>query len=276
MAKTKLILISAACICLLSCAPSYKWQSVCLDGSRTGCSAATVDNVPESLGTVGQDGTYVSPSGREFSPESATAKVASIVLEAQPRLASVKKVIAFSEEAMPNERVENRLSNWFVDIIMKKVESLSGCKVDVGICNFGGIRVGMPEGDVMLDDIRSMFPFKNNVVYLELPGRILRGIFEKMAAGKFEALGGVRIEAQDKKLVIAEIGGRPIDDERMYSVATISFLLDGGDGLSLADGASVLKVYDVLIVDAVLEHIHSLTAEGKSIKGTDVRHVTVR
>lgn len=276
MAKTKLIIFALLCFCASSCTPTYKWHTVSMDGSMTGCKAATPDNIVGALGVINEDGTYQSPSGKVFSQESATAKVASIVLGAQPKMSEVKKVIAHSEKAMTNDYVESELSNWFVDIIMNKVSDLSGKKVDVGICNFGGIRLGMPEGDVMLDDIKSMFPFKNYIVYLELPGRSLREIFEKMAQNRFEVLGGVRIEVEDKKVVLAEIGGEPIDDEKMYSVATISFLLHGGDGLTLAENASNLMVYDVAIVDAVLEHVYALTAEGKSIKGSDVTHVVIR
>ena len=62
----------------------------------------------------------------------------------------------------------------------------------------------------------------------------------------------------------------------MYGVATISFLLRGGDGLTLAEHASNLQEYDVAIVDAVLEHIAALTAEGKSIKGSDARYVVIK
>ena len=276
MAETKLILTAILTFCIVSCGQAYKWTTVALDGSMTGCVASTADNVADALGVINPDGSYLSPSGNVYSSSSSTAKVASIVLDAQPRMLEVKKVIAHSEEAMPNERYENRLSNWFVDIVMNEVSRLSGRKVDVGICNFGGIRVGMPEGDVMLDDIKSMFPFKNYIVYLELSGRELRTIFSQMAETKFEAVGGVYLVAEDGKLAVAEIGGAPIDDDRIYSVATISFLLNGGDGLYLARGADNLTTYDVTIVDAVLEYVYSLEAEGKSIKGSDVTHVVIK
>ena len=276
MAKTKLILFALLCFCASSCTPTYKWHSVSMDGSRTGCKATTPDNIQEALGVINEDGTYQSPSGKVFPQESTTAKVASIVMAAQPKMREVKKVIAHSEKEMTNDFVESDLSNWFVGIVMNKVSELSGKKIDVGICNFGGIRIGMPEGDVMLDDIKSMFPFKNDIAYLELSGRSLREIFEKMAKTRFEVLGGVRIEVEDKNIVLAQIGGEPIDDDKIYSVATISFLLHGGDGLTLAENASNLKVYDVAIVDAVLEHVYALTAEGKSIKGSDVTHVVIR
>lgn len=276
MAKTKLILLSFTCLCLCSCAQMYRWEATSMDGSRTGCTATTADNVSEAVGKINEDGSYVSPSGNVYAKESATAKTASIVIKAQPKMAEVKKVIAKSDEYMPNGGRENRLSNWFVNIIMDKVSSLSGKKVDVGICNFGGIRSAMPQGDVTLDDIKSMFPFKNYLVYLELSGKELRNIVEKMAAGTFQAMCGAEVVVSDKKVETFTIGGRPVEDDKLYSVATISFLLHGGDGLSLADNAVNIINYDVMIMDAVLERIYALSAEGKAIKGSDVRYVTIK
>ena len=276
MVKTKLILVSLLCVFVSSCAQNYKWESVQMDGSRTGCTATTPDNVVEALGVIEADGTYKSPSGNVYSAESATAKVAAAVIAAQPKMASVKKVIAHSEENMHNTLKESRLSNWFVEIIMDKVSAAAGKKVDVGICNMGGIRASMPKGDVMLDDIKSMFPFKNYIVYLELPGSELKAVFSKMAATRFEAVAGVQLEVENNQLVSAKIGGEDIVDDKLYGVATISFLLRGGDGYTLAEHASNMQELQILIVDAVLEHINALTAEGKSIKGSDARYVVIK
>jgi len=74
----------------------------------------------------------------------------------------------------------------------------------------------------------------------------------------------------------AQIGGEPIDDDKMYGVATISFLLYGGDSLTLADGAVNLTVYDVQIIEAVLEHVKSLTDAGKHITAPAVKYVTIK
>jgi 2',3'-cyclic-nucleotide 2'-phosphodiesterase (5'-nucleotidase family) len=150
---------------------------------------------------------------------------------------------------------------------MAKVEKLSGKKVDIGIANFGGIRVDMPQGDIILDDMLSMFPFKNQLVYVEHTGKEIRNILESMAAGRFQVLGGVRVVADGGKLVSAEIGGEPIDDDRIYGLATISFLLAGGDGLTLEQNARSVTVYkDVDVIDAILEHVYAETAAGRPIE----------
>lgn len=265
---------------LISCgfvsAQNFSWETRRVDGSVTGCKAASAENIAETLGCVSADGTYVSPSGKVFPASSATAKVAAIVLAAQPEMADLKKVIGYAEEELPHMKTEGSLSNWFVDVVMDKVSELSGKKIDVGICNFGGIRKAMPKGDVLLDDIQSMFPFKNYLVHLEVKGNELRKVFQSMAQTRFQAVGGVKVEVVDRKLNSVLVGGEPLDDEKVYNVATISFLLTGGDGLKLEDNAMKINSYDVMIMDAVLEYIENLTKEGKAITSTDEPHVIIR
>lgn len=247
-------------------AQDYTWRHVPVDGSRTGCASPSKDNVAEALGSF-KGGKYIAPDGKVYKKNSAVAKTARVVLDAQPEMARVKDVIGYSTEAMVVSYPESALSNWFVDLLMSKVADLSGKKVDVGVGNFGGIRTDMPEGDIILDDMLSMFPFKNQLVYLEHSGKQIRKILEEMAAGRFQVLGGVRVVAEDGKLVSVEIGGEPLDDDRIYGMATISFLLAGGDGLSLADNALSKTVFeDVDIIDAVLEYVYAQTAAGKPIE----------
>jgi 2',3'-cyclic-nucleotide 2'-phosphodiesterase (5'-nucleotidase family) len=257
-------------------AQDYNWKTVPMDGTRTGCKAASVDNVDKALGIVRMDGTYVSPSGKVYPKGSATAKVASIVIEAQPQMAELKKVVAYSEKEMPRLKGESDLSNWFVGIVLDKVSSLSGMKCDLGSCNFGGIRKGMPQGNVILDDIQSMFPFINYLALVQMKGGELRKLFEGMAKKHFQAIGGVSIEVVNKELVSVMIGDEPLNDSKVYNIATISFLLAGGDGLYLANNAVSVTEYKVLIFDAVMEHINALAAAGKPIVAPEVKHVTIR
>ena len=65
------------------------------------------------------------------------------------------------------------------------------------------------------------------------------------------------------KLTSILIGGEPLDDEKIYGVATNSFLLYGGDGLFLAKEAVELKIFDELVLDAMLDSIKKCTAEGR-------------
>lgn len=276
MIKSKVIVFLLLMTAFVGHAQTYQWSSVLMDGSRTGCTPLSINNLGGTLGTFLEDGTYIAPNGRTYEAGSLTTRTAAIVRDAQEPMKRVKTVIIQSDAEMRAYRYETPLSNWYVNMVMQKVGALAGKKIDVGIGNFGGIRVNMPKGDVTLDDMLSMFPFKNSVVYLEHKGSELRKIFEKMAATRFEAVGGVEIVAENKKLTKALIGGEPIDDDKLYTVATISFLLYGGDNLTLAENAVNMEIYDVTIIDMVMEYIDNLKKEGKNITPPTERYVVVK
>ena len=254
-------------ILLVALAPAFasardgvkEWKCVPMDASRTGVTVPTVSDTDKALGTV-KGRKYTAPNGKVYKGGSA-GRTASILASVQPVMAPVKEVIASSPEAMAKKYPESALTNWFIDNLMEAVAKASGKKVDVGIGNFGGVRVDMPQGDVLVDDIRSMFPFKNDIVYVSLKGSDLRLILENMASGRFQILGGVRVVAQNGKLVSAEVGGEPLDDEKIYGVATISFLLNGGDRLYIARNALEVVQYPVDIYEAMMGRILENTDE---------------
>lgn len=256
-------------------AQEYKWSYAEVDGSRTGCTTPSKDNVAQAIGTF-EGSTYVAPNGTKHKKSSAAAKTAKVVLEAQAPMARVKDVVAYSTEFMDKGFPESPLSNWLIDILIAKTANLTGKPVHMGVTNFGGIRADMPQGEVILDDLLSMFPFKNYLVYLEHKGSTIRSWLESMAQKHVEVLGGVRIVIKDRKLVSVEINGEPLDDDKVYGVATVSFLLEGGDGLFLAkDALSMTEYKDMDVIDAVLEHVYAETAAGRPIEYKTDGRVTI-
>ncbi len=251
----------------LLCAQEYdfSWSRAAVTGGRTGVKYADADNVAGAMGRV-SGCRYIAPSGKVFRC-GATRKVAKIMIGAQSSMAEVKSVIGWSPRAMRAHAPESDLSDWLVDALMSFCEKKTGEKVDVGFLNFGGIRVDMPEGNILQDDIMSMFPFKNNVCRLELYGRDIRAILEQMASERWQVVGGVRcVSRRDGTLLSADVGGEPLDDDRIYGVMTISFLLGGGDGYSIARNALKVEVLDEYVMDVMLPYVKSLTAEGKPVE----------
>lgn len=273
MAQTKLIAISALLLLACSCGPRMEWVKHSVDGSFTGVTAVAGDNVPSALGSV--DSVYHAPNGRVFDCGS-TPLAARLLLDAQPGMAYLKKVLAYAPEEMKNYRPESPLSNWAVDAMMLGVESKFGRHVDAGILNFGGIRVDMPQGDVLLDDIISMFPFNNHLCYLTLSGSDLRYIYDFMAGrGKPEIVGGARFVIRDGKAEDITINGEPLDDDKLYGVATIDFLLDGGDGLYVARNARELLISDCYLRDWFVPYVRTFGASGDDIKYEKDGRITI-
>jgi hypothetical protein len=242
---------------------SISWRTVPMDGSRTGVTASNADDVTESMGYV-KGRYYIAPNGRKFM--GSTKKAAKILIGVQPEMAEVKSVIAYSTRAMVRESPECELYDWFIDEVMRAVEDSIGLKVDIGFANKGGVRVDMPAGPVMVDDIMSMFPFRNHLYYVALRGRDVRVILEQMAGTTWQIVGGCRAVVKDGRLAQATVGGEPLDDERLYGIATIDFLLDGGDDFHIEKNAEKKIMCNGYIIDTMLSYVKELTAKGKPIE----------
>lgn len=242
-----------------------KWDRAHMDGSRTGATTPNADNVRQALGEV-RDGVYYAPNGKVFKKGS-VVKAAELLIAAQPEMAFVKEYIGYSpREVDRSVRPQNELSNLIVDRIMAKTAEITGKKIDVGITNFGGIRVDLPQGDVILDDILSMLPFENYLSYVQLKGSDLRALYKQFAETRMQVVGGVELTIKDGRLVDVKVGGKPLDDDALYGLATIDFLLDGGDDVFCARNAQELIVTKTLVRDSLLPYLRELTAAGKPIE----------
>ncbi|MBR1576452.1 MAG: 5'-nucleotidase C-terminal domain-containing protein [Bacteroidales bacterium] len=241
------------------------WKAAKIDGHRTGVTAPSKDNVKTAIGTV-EKGVYTAPNGRVFK-KGATPAVARLMIDAQPAMAPVKEVLGYSEQEMKRYRPQCELSNWFTDFLRAKTAELTGRKVDVAIYNFGGIRTDMPQGNITVDDVMSMFPFRNTLCYVALKGSDLRAIFDFLARTGMQAVSGVQLVVRNHRLESVKVGGEPLDDKKTYGVATINFLLTGGDGLFIARNAQELIDSGVYVKDALIPYIQRLTRESTAIIG---------
>lgn len=273
MVEAKLVALSLALVAV-SCAqaPRISWEKFEMDEHRSGTKTFTADNLPEAFGSL-TDSVYLSPAGRSFEKGSATYAVAAEMYAVQPLMTHLKEVIAYSDARMEVESPECALADWAVDWVMQRTAAITGRRVDVGFLNFGGIRVAMPEGPVTNDDIVSMFPFRNYLSYVALKGGDLKAIFDKFAmSGTPQAIGGVKFVMGGGKTIELLVGGEPVDPEKIYGVATIDFLLDGGDNMTVAKNARELIITEELLYTAIDANVRAITARGEHIRySTDGR-----
>ena len=265
MVKAKLITLSLLIAVSCSQGPRLEWKRVPMDGSRTGVVPVTADNVDTALGTFEDD--YVAPNGRHFA-DGATPEVAMILMDAQPRMARLKEVVGHSARMMENLRTEPDLplGNLVADALLAKASDYFGKPMDFAIINYGGIRIPMPEGPVLMDDLEAMFPFKNYMCYAAVRGSNLTRLLEQLAKTKaFQAVSGCRVKVKAHELVEAEVGGQPIDPKKLYNVATIDFLLSGGDQIAIGALAEDVVLSPVLVRDLMLDYIKGLEAKGQVI-----------
>lgn len=265
MVKAKVTFAALFLAAAVVSAQDITWEKVHMDASRVGATIPDKDNVEQAFGRV-EGNTYYAPNGKVYTGGS-LPDVARIMIEAQPAMAPVKEVLGYTGHAMPRSGTE--LQNMIVDRIMATAHEVTGLRIDAGVTNRGGIRYDMPEGKVIADDIISMLPFKNYVCVVSMSGKSLREKLEGMAAHRVEVLGGIEMTVKDRHMKKVKVGGRRLRDNRIYNVATIDFLLEGGDGIAMVKDAVELIQTDVLIRDALVGYLRQLDAEGKTISYDD-------
>ena len=248
---------------------TFSWKKIPMDGHRAGIGIVTTDNADslDRIFGVFKGKTYVAPNGKKFR-KGVTPAVAKILIDAQPALADLRTPLGYAPESMVREKPECSLYNMYVDQLMASVEKSCGQKIDVGFTNTGGVRCDLTKGKQALGDVLSMFPFKSNkTAFVQLAGKDLMVIYQQMAANPGAMIqGGAKlVYTADHKLKSATIGGKPVDPKKIYNVATINFVLNGGDGFNIAKNAKALEMYDVTMSEFMAEYYEQLTAEGKEI-----------
>ena len=274
-----LVAVGIFCAVMAANAPrgeEISWQPVKMDGHRTGAPCITQENVATALG-VFEDEEYVAPNGVSFDEDSPVPQVAEILMEVQPRLAYLKEVVGHSARMMDNARVlDAPLSNLFVDVLRDAGSKYYKVPMDFAITNYGGIRVPMPEGAITLDDITSMFPFKNYMCYVKMRGSELSRLLDQLAqTDEFQAVSGAKVQVKGHTVVSALVGGEPIDPKKLYNVTTIDFLLDGGDGIRIGAMAEDVKLSRVLLRDVMLDYIRDCESKGIAIDSASDGRVTM-
>ena len=271
--KLTIILFLAGGLSLSAQERTITWTTDPVDGHRTGVVASNASNVEEAMGTV-KGCTYYAPNGKKF--RKGTVKdVAKIMLDAQPAMAKVKSVIGHSTRTMVRTYPECEIYDWYIDELMRATADSTGKRVDIGIANRGGVRIDMPAGEILYDDIMSMFPFRNNLCYVALRGRDVKVILNQMASTTFQIVGGIKVVAKNGKIVSATINGEPIDDDRIYGVATLNFMLDGGDGYKVAKNTEEVIMCNGYLYDTMLAYVQSLTAASKPVEYQNHNWITI-
>lgn len=181
----------------------------------------------------------------------------------------MNKVVGYTTQTMSSYPPESPLSNMAANALLAIAKRHYGQdKVDFALTNFGGIRTSFPKGNVTLYYVYAAFPFENTLVLVSLKGKEVRTLFEHFAQRRPEALAGIKLVIENNKVKELFINDQPLDDERTYQVATIDFLLHGGDKMSVLAENLGVDYSGITIRDVILEYISAFYEKGEPIPAT--------
>jgi 2',3'-cyclic-nucleotide 2'-phosphodiesterase (5'-nucleotidase family) len=167
--------------------------------------------------------------------------------------------------------------NWIADMLRARTGA------DVAFHNRGGTRAEIEAGPVTRRQVFEILPFDNDVVTVTLTGAQLescvRGSVEGTTHTGLDYSGlraFVRVTTNGAKTALEldhiEVGGKPLEHDGKYRVATNSFLAGGGDGFDDLAKAPERVEDPILLRDMAVEEFQRT---GQLTPPSDARIVDV-
>jgi 5'-nucleotidase/UDP-sugar diphosphatase len=162
---------------------------------------------------------------------------------------------------------ESNLGDLVADAMREAADS------QIAFHNSGGIRASIPAGKITMEEVYTAFPFDNVLVSMTLTWDQVRQALEQAGTMEFGGLqiSGITVTYDLKKTVgervmKAEVGGKPLDPNKAYTVVTNDFLAAGGDKVgALKEGKNI--TYGDLLRDALVEYLKKHAPVSPRIEG---------
>lgn len=138
--------------------------------------------------------------------------------------------IARTVKAMAIDSPE--LENFISDFVKHRGDQINGSPVDFAIFTRGGIRRGLPKGNVSEGVIISMLPFDTFVEVIEISGKDLLENFDIMALQNGQSVSkeiSATFNPETHQCTEVLFNGKPLDPHATYRIATLDYTANGGD-----------------------------------------------
>ena len=182
-------------------------------------SGAVTKVTPEIVEVTGEVG------AQPYPPSAPLAEIAERARQKAKALAS-ETLGRFAQPVPLGDFTNSTLGQFVVDSWLSEFP-----EVDAAILNHGALRQPLPAGPVTMGDVVSALPFENNLLIVTLSGQALKSQLEIDGP----IVGGLSWSYREKKNVrkvasLVDRVGKPIRDDKSYTVLILDFMYTGGDG----------------------------------------------
>lgn len=186
------------------------------------------------------------------------AQLAPYRVELNAMMNEVVAVAAF-EITKFDGRYESSLGNLASEAMLEEAMLVTGEQLDLAVGNAGGLRVPLAEGEVTLGNVFELMPFENYLVVQTLSGVQVDSLAQQLARENGEPVAGIRFAiTADNRAVEIEVGGEPLDHDRLYRVVTHNYLAYGGGDMSVLWEPLDVQDLPVMLRDAFVNHFRRL------------------
>lgn len=149
--------------------------------------------------------------------------------QAEPVRKEMAEVLGEANRVIYRGTPESPLGNLSADGLVWMADKYYDVKADVAIYNSGGIRANISPGPVTMGDVVAVYPFDNFLTLVTMKGSALRSLFDYVASsGGGPVNSAVKLVISGSQVKSVTLNGKEIDDNAVYTVATIDYLVNLG------------------------------------------------
>ena len=175
------------------------------------------------------EGYLIPVNSKQLLEDKQTATLIKDYRKIYPELLEVLAVV--SEPLMRKYNEESSIGNLLTDYMREAAQS------DVAFLNSGAIRADFNAGDVTLEQLINVYPFKDNLTIIELTGNQIKELVEYSLTLPYGIgqISGLQINydsTQDmmNRVIDIKVNGNELIDNKKYTVSVSGYLAKGGDG----------------------------------------------
>lgn len=163
--------------------------------------------------------------------------------------------IGYTPERMCVASPECPMLNWSCDALLEAARRVCPKPVDIAVVNMGGMRCEWAAGPITRGDVFELMPFDNMLVVLTLSGRDILDLCQSFVDCGPQGVAGLRMTAVNGKLGRVTIGGKDVQPDATYTVATSDYLSGGADHMDALTRYTDCWRSDCIIRDLYLQAV---------------------
>ncbi|WP_424494373.1 5'-nucleotidase C-terminal domain-containing protein [Salinimicrobium sp. GXAS 041] len=159
-----------------------------------------------------------------------------------------------------NRDLNIALGNMMADAVMELsnpvFKARTGNNLDMVLLNHGGIRSSINKGAVTTKTAYQLMPFENEVVVAHLKGEQIKEIVRYLIEGQTaHPIAGMELALDaNNEIQKALVQGKPIQDDKIYYVATNDYLYEGGDNMNFFSKSQEVTALDYKIRNILIDY----------------------
>ena len=171
------------------------------------------------------------------------------------------KVLAYNPEPLDKSKGKWQtnigcfMADITLDYVNKTLAQRGSAPAEICLLNHGGIRAVIPQGDVTARTAYEVMPFENSAVVVALKGAQIKEMVDYIVQEKKpHPLSGLTFTLHHNHAESIVVQGIPLDENKIYRVATSDYLSNGGDNMTFFSKALETEQTDYKIRNLLIDY----------------------